>query len=120
MQVGTLPKKEFVIGGIFDDELFAEVREKKLATLLATEVIEGEVGWLCYEFEEAQVKIDLGDMILEHLVSETIEILDAIMSRRVFNECDYKSIYVGATDFQRTPIISGAQSIQNSEEDEFE
>ena len=38
MQSGTLPRKEFIFGGMFDDELFAEIREKKLATLLATEV----------------------------------------------------------------------------------
>jgi hypothetical protein len=78
MQVGTLPRKDFFMNGIFDEELFAEIREKKLATLLATEVLEGEHAWLNYEFEESQVKIDLGDMILEHLVSETIEIMDAV------------------------------------------
>ena len=76
MQAGTLPRKEFVFGGIFDEELFAEIREKKLATLLATEVLENEYKWLNYEFEEAQVKIDLGDMILEQLVSETIGLLE--------------------------------------------
>jgi hypothetical protein len=65
MQGGTLPRKEFVLGGVFDDELFAEIREKKLATLLAREMIENEMKWLNYEFEEVQVKIDVGDMILE-------------------------------------------------------
>jgi len=53
MQAGTLPRKEFVFGGVFDDELFAEIREKKLATLLAREMIENEPKWLNYEFEEA-------------------------------------------------------------------
>jgi hypothetical protein len=38
---------------VFDDELFAEIREKKLATLLAREMIETEPKWLNYEFEEA-------------------------------------------------------------------
>jgi len=38
--------------------------------MLATEVVENEHQWLNYEFEEAQVKIDLSDMILEHLVEE--------------------------------------------------
>ena len=77
MQAGTLPRKEFVFGGVFDDELFAEIREKKLATLLAREMIENEPKWLNYEFEEAQVKIDIGDMILEQLVTESILILNA-------------------------------------------
>jgi hypothetical protein len=65
MQAGTLPRREFVFSGLFDEELFAEIREKKLATLLAREMIENEPKWLNYEFEEAQVKIDIGDMILE-------------------------------------------------------
>lgn len=80
MQAGTLPRKDFIFGGTFDEELFNEIREKKLATLLATEVIENEHKWLNYDFEEAQVRIDLGDMILEQLVSESIAILNVIDS----------------------------------------
>lgn len=80
MQAGTLPRREFVFGGLFDEELFAEIREKKLATLLAREMIENEPKWLNYEFEEAQVKIDIGDMILEQLVTETITILNERMA----------------------------------------
>jgi hypothetical protein len=75
-QAGTLPRKEFVFGGVFDDELFAEIREKKLAQLLAREMIDTEPKWLNYEFEEAQVKIDIGDMILEFLVTETLGLLN--------------------------------------------
>jgi hypothetical protein len=74
-----LPRREFVFGGHFDEELFAEIREKKLATLLAREMIENEPRWLNYEFEDAQVKIDIGDMILEQLVTETITILNEKM-----------------------------------------
>lgn len=40
--------------------------------MLASEVIETEHHWMNYEFEEAQVKIDLSDMILEHLVEELV------------------------------------------------
>ena len=39
-------------------------------------MIENEPKWLNYEFEEAQVKIDVGDMILEQLVTECITILN--------------------------------------------
>ena len=74
-QAGTLPKRDFIYQGEFDEELFIEVREKKLAQLLAREMIETEPKWLNYEFEQAQVKIDVGDMILEQLVNETISIL---------------------------------------------
>lgn len=80
-----------MFGGLFDEELFAEIREKKLATLLAREMIENEPRWLNYEFEEAQVKIDIGDMILEQLVTETISILNermgsTMMSANMINE----------------------------------
>mmetsp|Transcript_38204 Transcript_38204/g.43820 ORF Transcript_38204/g.43820 Transcript_38204/m.43820 type:complete len:133 (-) Transcript_38204:5-403(-) len=78
MQAGTLPRKDFIFSGAFDEELFAEIREKKLATLLATEVIENEHKWLNYDFEEAQVRIDVGDMILEQLVSESIAIMNLV------------------------------------------
>ena len=62
---------------MFDEELFTEIREKKLVSLLAREMIESEPKWLNYEFEHAQVKIDVGDMILEQLVTECIAILSA-------------------------------------------
>lgn len=55
-----------------------KLERNKLATLLATEVIENEYQWLNYDFEEAQVRIDLGDMILEHLVTEAISLSDKI------------------------------------------
>ena len=38
--------------------------------------MEQEYQWLNYDFEEAQVKIDLGDMILEQMVEEVIEMLN--------------------------------------------
>lgn len=47
-----------------------------MAAMLASEVVETEHQWLNYEFEESQVKIDLSDMILEHLVEETVAFLN--------------------------------------------
>ncbi len=44
--------------------------------MLAQEVMENEAQWLNYEFEDAQVKIDLSDMILEHLVEEFVGYLN--------------------------------------------
>lgn len=61
--------------------MFSEIREKKLVQLLAREMIETEPKWLNYEFEQAQVKIDVGDMILEQLVNETIQILNSTAER---------------------------------------
>lgn len=64
--------------GVFDEELFSEIREKKLVALLGREMIETEPRWLNYEFEQAQVKMDLSDNILEILVTECIEQLNLI------------------------------------------
>lgn len=43
--------------------------------MLWTETVEQEHHWLNFDYEEAQVKIDLSDMILEHLVDELVEIM---------------------------------------------
>lgn len=43
--------------------------------MIYCEMVESEPKWLNYEFESAQVKIDVGDMILEQLVNETIAVL---------------------------------------------
>lgn len=76
MQAGTLPRKEFVFGGQFDDDLFSEIREKKLATLLVREIVETEPQWLKWDFEETQTKVDIADMVLESLMTETINFLN--------------------------------------------
>ena len=77
-QAGTLPRREFVFGGAFDEELFSEIREKKLATLLCREIVETEHQWLKWDYEEAQTKIDIADMVLDYLVQETIQTLNSI------------------------------------------
>jgi len=74
-EAGTLPRIEFIIGDHFDEEYFAEIREKKLIALLAQEVLDSEEPWVNYEMEEAEVKIDVTDMIMDQLVTETAEIL---------------------------------------------
>lgn len=49
--------------------------------MLCCEMVENEPKWLNYEFEHAQVKIDVGDMILEQLVNETIALLSQNANR---------------------------------------
>lgn len=73
-----MPRREFVYRGVFDEELFSEIREKKLVALLGREMIETEPRWLNYEFEQAQVKMDLSDNILEILVTECIDQLNLL------------------------------------------
>lgn len=72
----------------FNDELFNEIREKKLTTVLSQETVEQEHHWLNYEYEEAQVKVDLSDMILEHLVDELVGFLNGKQQRAVEKELD--------------------------------
>jgi len=52
-----------------------DIRDKRLATLLAQEVIDNEDMWINYEQEETEVKIDLADMVLEHLVGEITDFI---------------------------------------------
>lgn len=59
----------------FQNDVFQDVRERKLTSILTSDTLEQEQHWLNYEFEEAQVKVDMSDMILETLVGEVIEIL---------------------------------------------
>ena len=42
----------------------------RLSGLLTLEVQEKEGQWLNYDFEEAQVKVDITDMILEDMIEE--------------------------------------------------
>lgn len=53
------------------------MRERRLTSILTQDQVEQEHHWLNYEFEEAQVKVDLSDMILETLVAELIALLAA-------------------------------------------
>ena len=81
-EAGTLPKSDYVINDKFDEDYFTEIREKKLAILLAQEVIDNDESWTNYEMEEAEAEIDVADMILEHLVVETVDQLIGIERRR--------------------------------------
>jgi hypothetical protein len=78
---GTLPKREFMSEeDAFDEDYFGEVREKRLASLLASDVIENEYKWVNYDFEESQVKIDIADMIFEQILIETSKLLSHLPS----------------------------------------
>lgn len=79
-QAGVMPSIEYIVYNEFDEELFAEVREKRLASLLSDEVHEAENKWLQYDFEEAQVKIDITDMILEDMIEEICIVLNGVES----------------------------------------
>ena len=74
---GRVPKIEFISSSEDNDEdIIQQLREDQLSSIIAMEAIAQEPSWVNYEFEEAQVKLDLADMTLEGLVEETIGILD--------------------------------------------
>ncbi|CAG9320622.1 unnamed protein product [Blepharisma stoltei] len=77
VQAGKVPTQDMVLtGGNFDEEYVQQMREERLASMLADDIIEKDNIWVEYEFEEVQVKLDLADMVLEDLVIETVNILD--------------------------------------------
>lgn len=77
IQAGKICTEDMLLSnGILDEERLQQEREDRLANMLAEEIIEKDEVWVNYEFEETQVKLDIADMILEHLAGETIKILD--------------------------------------------
>lgn len=79
---GPLPCKEFYHNNHFDEESFADFREKKLAQILSYEIDkEDQERWLDYEHEESQTKLDLADMILDQLAQEIADELDLLQNR---------------------------------------
>jgi len=57
-----------------EEEQLNQVREERLAIVLAAEIEENEPVWTDYEYEETQTKLDIGDMILEALTEETMSL----------------------------------------------
>jgi hypothetical protein len=49
---------------------------------LAQDLVREEDKWLDYEMEEAQVKFDLSDIVLEELVGEVADILSQMKNRK--------------------------------------
>ncbi|OMJ92807.1 hypothetical protein SteCoe_4348 [Stentor coeruleus] len=76
LQIGMLGREDFLMSnGYIDDELLQQIREERLASVLTEDIVKKDKLWVDYEFEEAQVKLDLADMILEIFAEEMVEIL---------------------------------------------
>jgi hypothetical protein len=76
VEIGKLGREDLLMSnGIIDDELLQQIREERLASVLTDDIVEKDEMWVDYEFEEAQVKLDLADMALEILAEEMVEIL---------------------------------------------
>ena len=85
-KLGNLMKKWANIkGGAYptfemqgDDDKLQELREERMSALLCFEAKSEEIGWVVYDDEEAQTKLDLGEVLFEELVIETLNLLQLI------------------------------------------
>lgn len=77
MQAGKIPTSDFMnLSGALDEESLHNIREERLSTMLAFDVLNNDEVWIDYEWEESQVVLDLADMILEALAQDCVSILD--------------------------------------------
>ena len=72
--------REYKIPYLDDDQL-NQVREERLALMLASEIEENEPLWTDYEYEETQIKIDLSELILDHIINETANLVGELDDR---------------------------------------
>ena len=83
MEAGILPSTEFLFNSKFDEEMFAETRERHLADILGQEVLEMEDLWLNYEVEETQAKLEVADSIFDILIGEAVNILCTVEANKM-------------------------------------
>lgn len=71
---GIGKQEEIEVSEFRDENEILKYKERQLDRVIYEEVFGEEEKWLDYGFEEAQVKIDLADVILYELVTEVINI----------------------------------------------
>jgi Domain of unknown function (DUF4378) len=59
-----------------DEDKLQTLREERMSALLCNDVKDEEPVWIDYQDEEAQAKFDLGEIIFEILLDETINLLN--------------------------------------------
>jgi hypothetical protein len=76
IQAGKLPSGDMVMSsGLMDEEYLQHVRVERLEACISLELLENDDVWVDYEFEETQAKLDVADMVLDHLVNEAVSIM---------------------------------------------
>ncbi|EGR30098.1 IQ calmodulin-binding motif family protein, putative [Ichthyophthirius multifiliis] len=53
-----------------DEDYLAQIKEDRLARMLASEVIENEERWILYDEEQTEVQVELSQMVFNQLVNE--------------------------------------------------
>lgn len=78
-EVGKIPEGDIIMSsGQVDEEQLQLIREERLSKMLTQEILENDEVWVDYEAEEAQVKIDIADMILEQIMAEIEDFLQGL------------------------------------------
>jgi hypothetical protein len=78
-EVGKIPEGDIILSsGQVDEEQLQQIREERLSKMLTQEILENDQVWVDYEAEEAQVKIDIADMILEQIMAEIEDFLHGL------------------------------------------
>jgi hypothetical protein len=79
IQAGKLPSGEMVLSsGLVDEEYLTHVRLERLEACITMELMENDEAWVNYEYEETQAKLDLADIVLDHLVTEALALIQTI------------------------------------------
>jgi len=74
--IGQIPTPDLVLPtGLIDEDQLQSRREEKLSIALMKDLREREPMWTDYEAEETQVKLDLADMVLDHIITEMFQVL---------------------------------------------
>lgn len=80
IQAGKLPTYDMVTSsGLVDEEYLQYVRAERLDALVSLGLLENDEEWVDYEHEETQTKLDLADIALDHLVTETLQLFQALI-----------------------------------------
>lgn len=76
--IGQIPTPDLILPtGQIDEDQLQTRREEKLSLALMKDLREREPTWTDYEAEETQVKLDLADMVLDHIITELFQVLGA-------------------------------------------
>lgn len=74
---GKIQDHSFLIASGGKEDGVQNSREEKLGVLIAEDINNREPTWINYELEETQTKLEVSDLVLETLISETINFLSA-------------------------------------------
>ena len=67
--MGTIQAKDTT------EEQLSDIREDQLSLILTDDMQEMDAVWLNFDNEETQVKLDMGDLLLDELACEVADIL---------------------------------------------